>query len=485
MASMLSSQSSSVETACNQIYRLLVIDDDPLAIELAKNVLTYENLEIQSATSAKIGLEMVVRHRPHLVLLDLVMPEVHGMEMLERILEIDPGTDVILTTGHYSTESAVEAIRKGAYDYLTKPIPIDRFRQKVETWLSAAYRKQSTLKLDAELLRVCQFEGIVGHSPLMFEVFSKLQRIAPHFQTALVLGETGTGKELVARTLHRLSPRASGPLVVANCGAISESLFESELFGHVRGAFTGAVQDKKGLVESANGGTLFLDEVGELPLATQTKLLRVLQNREIQRVGSSTVHHVDVRMVAATHRNLRAMVADKNFREDLYYRLSVVEIKLPRLAERKEDLPLLERHFLQAFASRYGKPGLSLTRRAQALLARYAWPGNVRELENVLSYAAMMVQRDVIDTADFPDSMQRELSSEDGDDEMLMSLEELERRHTLRVLDHVGGNRAQAAEILGISRATLYRILGRKREEGNGSTGIQSETSLQKMRRPS
>jgi DNA-binding NtrC family response regulator len=462
MTSMLPSHS--VDQDSTQIYRVLVIDDDALAIELVKEALTFDNLEIYDTTDAQTGLEMITRHRPHLVLLDLVMPEVHGMELLERILEIHPGVDVILTTGHYSMDSAVEAIQKGAYDYMTKPISIDRLRQKIEGWLSAAQRQQSTLKLDAELLRVCQFEGIVGHSPLMFEVFSKLQRIAPHFQTVMVRGETGTGKELVARTLHRLSLRASGPFVVCDCSAIVETLFESAVFGHVRGAFTGAVHDKQGMVEAANGGTLFLDEVGELPLSVQAKLLRVLQNREVQRVGSPTVRHVDVRVVAATHRDLRAMVADKTFREDLYYRLSVVEIKVPRLAERKEDLPLLERHFLQIFGTRYGKMGLSLTRRAQSLLARYSWPGNVRELENALSYAAMMAEGSVIDVREFPDAMQSKLSSVINEDEPLITLEAVEIQHTLQVLDRLGGNRKRAAEILGISRATLYRILGKRNE---------------------
>jgi DNA-binding NtrC family response regulator len=448
----------------SQIYRVLVIDDDALAIELVEEALRLDNLEIYGATDAQSGLQMITRHRPHLVLLDLVMPEVSGMELLERILEIDPGVDVILTTGHYSMDSAVEAIQKGAYDYMTKPISIDRLRQKMEGWLSDARRQQSTLKLDAELLRVCQFEGIVGYSPLMFDVFSKLQRIAPHFQTVMVRGETGTGKELVARTLHRLSLRASGPFVVCDCGAIVETLFESEVFGHVRGAFTGAVQDKQGLIEAASGGTLFLDEVGELPLSVQAKLLRVLQNREVQRVGSPVVRHVDIRVVAATHRDLRAMVADKTFREDLYYRLSVVEIKVPRLAERKEDLPLLERHFLEMFGTRYGKPGLTLTRRAQSLLTRYSWPGNVRELENALSYAAMMTERNVIDIRDFPDAIQSKLSSATNVDELLIPLEEMELKHTLQVLDRMGGNRKRTAEILGISRATLYRILGKRNE---------------------
>jgi DNA-binding NtrC family response regulator len=465
--------SNSADQDLQQIYRVLVIDDDAFAVELVKEALTFDNLEIQGTTDAKAGLEMVVQFRPHLVLLDLVMPEVHGMELLERILEIDPGVDVILTTGHYSVDSAVEAIQKGAYDYLTKPISVDQLRQKMEEWLNAARRQQSTVKLDAELLRVCQFEGMVGHSPLMFEVFSKLQRIAPHFQTVMVRGQTGTGKELVARTLHRLSSHASGPFVVCDCAALVETLFESEVFGHVRGAFTGAVHDKQGMVEAANGGTLFLDEVGELPLPIQAKLLRVLQNREVQRVGSQAVRQVEVRVVAATHRDLRAMVADKTFREDLYYRLSVVEIKVPRLAERKEDLPLLERHFLEVFGARYGKLGLSLTRRAQTLMARYSWPGNVRELENALSYAAMMAERNVIDVREFPDAMQSKLSSLSNEDELLITLSEMELKHTLQVLDRVGGNRKRAAEVLGVSRATLYRILG-KRNEASGRNWLSA-----------
>jgi transcriptional regulator with PAS, ATPase and Fis domain len=304
-----------------------------------------------------------------------------------------------------------------------------------------------------------QFEGMVGRSPLMLDVYSRIRRVAPHFGTVLVTGATGTGKELVAKALHRLSPAAHGPFVVCNSTAIVETLFESELFGYVKGAFTGATQDRAGLFEFAHGGTLFMDEIGELPHSAQAKLLRVLQNQEVQRVGSPSSRKVDVRVVAATNRDLRVMVAQKLFRDDLYYRLSMVEIHLPRLILRKEDLPLLERHFIEAFAAKYRKPVRGITRRAQTLLARYAWPGNVRELENILGYACMMADREVIDIRDFPERLCAHASETAAPDETMLPLDELDRRHARKVLEQVGGNRVRASEILGISRATLYRLL--------------------------
>jgi transcriptional regulator with PAS, ATPase and Fis domain len=283
--------------------------------------------------------------------------------------------------------------------------------------------------------------------------------------TALVTGETGTGKELVARAIHRLSPVAAGPFVVCNSAAIVESLFESELFGHLKGAFTGASQDRAGMIEHASGGVLFLDEIGEIPLSVQAKLLRVIHNREMQRLGSPHLRRVDVRIVAATNRDLKEMVQARTFREDLYYRLAMVEIHLPQLADRREDLPLLQRHFLKQLAKRLNRPGLALSRRAQVLLARYAWPGNVRELENVLGYAAMMAQQDVIDLEDLGASLRQALtvlqprSGESGGD--MLPLKEVARQHVRKVLDKVGGNRVKAAAMLGISRATLYRLLPR------------------------
>jgi len=443
----------------SKVYDLVVIDDDPLAIQLVTDVLEGQVFRIHGATSPDRGLDLVAQVRPAIVLLDLVLPGVTGMELLDRILEMNPAIDVILVTGNYSTESAVEAIQKGAYDYLTKPLPVERFCQKLAKWLAETQTRERTQALESELLGAFQLEGIVGRSPAMLEVFSKIRRVAPHFQTALVTGESGTGKESAAKALHQLSPTPAGPFVVCNCAAIPENLFESELFGHVRGAFTGATQEKPGFVEAACGGTLFLDEITEVPLTVQAKLLRLLQNREIQRVGSSRIKQIDLRIIAATNRDLRGLVAEGKLREDLYYRLSMIEVKLPRLADRREDLPLLQRHFLDRFAARYHKPTLSLSRRAQAVISRYAWPGNIRELENVLGYSCMMAESETIDVRELPDYMQASDAPGPSADEMLLSMKNMELRHLHRVLEHVGGNRNKAAEILEISRTTLYRLL--------------------------
>ena len=389
------------------------------------------------------------------------MPKINGMELLERIVAADPGTDVILITAHYSAESAVEAIQKGACDYLTKPLNIEKLRDRITSLLAEGARRQKTLRLDLELLDVYQFEGMVGRSPLMLEVFAKIRRIAPHYRTVLVAGPTGSSKELVAHALHRLSPSARGNFVVCNCSALVENLVESELFGYVRGAFTGATQDKAGMFEHADGGVIFLDEIGELSLQAQTKLLRVLQDHQVQRVGSLTPRNVDLRVIAATHRNLKNMVQEELFREDLYYRLAVVEIALPALANRREDLPLLEKHFLGHFSSEYSKPIAGLTRRAQTRLSAYHWPGNIRELENVIGNACMMTDGNSIDIADLPERFRTQSNENLTADETFLPLEEIERRHVLRVLKAVGDNKVRAAEVLKIGRATIYQILSR------------------------
>jgi DNA-binding NtrC family response regulator len=442
-------------------FTLLVIDDDPQNLDLVRNALNHSGLRILTAEGPESGFTLFLQTRPKLVLLDLVMPNVGGIELLERMLAIDPGLDVILITGHYSPESAVEAIQKGACDYLTKPLDLEKLRSRVLALQVDAEQKRKTMRLDQELLDVYQFEGIVGRSPLMLEVFARIRRIAPHFRTVLVTGATGTGKELVASALHRLSPAGRGRLVVCNCSALVDSLMESELFGHVRGAFTGAVQDKAGLFEHADGGTIFLDEVGELSPAAQAKLLRVLQNRQVQRVGSVTPREINIRVVAATHRNLKEMVRNGQFREDLYYRLAVIEMFLPTLASRREDLPLLVRHFIQRFAADYSKHIAGLSRRAQMRMAAYPWPGNVRELENVISNACTMVERSVIDMDDLPERFRSPLGGDPSSDDALLSLEEVQRRHVLRVLEGVGGNKARAAEVLGIGRGTIYQLLSR------------------------
>lgn len=452
--------------------KLLAIDDAPEHLALVSEALQQEGLEIQTATDAEVGWELFQTLHPRIVLLDLIMPKVNGMELLERIVAADPAVDVILMTGHYSTESAVEAIQKGACDYLNKPLDLQRLRSRIAGLISEAAQRRKIMQLDHELVDMYQFEGIVSRSPLMLDVFAKIRRIAPHFQTVLITGATGTGKELVARALHRLSRSSSGQFAVCNCAALVDTLLESELFGHVRGAFTGAIQDKPGVFEHANGGTVFLDEIGELSPSGQAKLLRVLQDHRVQRVGSPVARQVDVRVVAATHRDLRAMIAQKHFREDLYYRLAVVEINLPRLAERREDLPLLQRYFLQKFSTQYHKPITGITRRAQARMASYSWPGNVREFENVIGNACMMAEANTVDIDDLPQSMRSLTSETKTPDETLLSLEELQKRHVLRVLEKVRGNKARAAEILGIARATVYQMLAKWKLE-------QTEETLQ------
>jgi len=306
---------------------------------------------------------------------------------------------------------------------------------------------------------------MVGRSAQMLEVFALVRRVAPHFRVALVRGATGTGKELAAQAMHALSPVASGPFVVANCSAITETLFESEMFGHIKGSFTGASADKKGLFEAAHGGTLFLDELGDLPFGMQSKLLRAIQQQEIKPVGATASKRVSVRVVAATNRDLEKMMATGEFREDLYYRLSMVEIHLPALSQRMDDFPFLVRHFIEHFAGEYKKPLTGLTPRAQALLARHPWPGNIRELENVIGSACMMADGELIDVRDLPAPFQRLAPAPSAPmagalPPDLISLDELSKRHAKAVLDHCAGNKSKAAEILGVTRSTLYRLLG-------------------------
>jgi DNA-binding NtrC family response regulator len=449
----------------SSVPQLLAIDDNLENLELITATLANERLEILTASDPETGFEIFLRLRPRIVLLDLVMPKISGMELLERIVGIDPGVDVILITAHYSTDSAVEAIQKGACDYLTKPLDVGKLRSRIASLARDADTRRMTLRLDQELIDACQFEGMVGRSPLMLEVFAKIRRVAPHFRTVLVTGATGTGKEMAALALHRLSPAARGQFVVCNCAALVESLVESELFGYVRGAFTGAVQDKIGLFEHADGGTIFLDEIGELSPTAQAKLLRVLQDRQVQRVGSVVPRNIDFRVIAATHRNLKTMVREGQFREDLYYRLGVVEITLPSLANRKEDLPLLERYFLEKFAAEYKKPIAGLVRRVQTRLSAYPWPGNIRELESVIGNACMMADGNLIDIDDLPERLRGPLTAEALMNDSFLSLDEVQRRHVMHVLEGVGGNKMRAAEILGIGRATIYQLLSRMKLE--------------------
>ncbi|MGZ4860372.1 MAG: sigma-54-dependent transcriptional regulator [Candidatus Angelobacter sp.] len=442
---------------------LVIIDDNPRSLEYVSAALSAESVKIFTAADPEEGLDLVYTHRPQVVMTDLVMPHMTGLDVLERIAEFDPAIDVILMTAHYTTDTAVEAIRKGAADYLNKPISLATLRDRVGRIIDAALVRQQVRHAEDRVMETAQFEGIVGRSPEMWEMFSRIRRIAPHYRAALVTGQTGTGKELVAQALHRVS-LVKGRFVVLNCSAVVETLFESELFGHVRGAFTGADRDKMGLFEHANGGTLFLDEIGDMPLSTQAKLLRVLQNQEVLRVGSLTPQKVDVRVVAATNKDLRQQIDGHQFREDLYFRLSMVEVHTPSLAERMGDLPLLTRHFVKKFSQQYNKNINGLTQRAQILLGRYPWPGNVRELENVIGHGCMMTMTDMIDVADLPPLKPHGMraaavaplpQSEGTPEPANASLEEHEKKLVMDALNQAGGNQSKAARHLRIGRDAL------------------------------
>ncbi len=438
---------------------LVAIDDESQNLRMIQHILGSERLLVEIFSDPEEGLSFILKNDVAIALVDMMMPKLGGMDILSRVVQEKPDVAVILITGFYSTESAVEAIQRGAADYLEKPLDLVKLQDRVRGLIDAEEQRQKQRDLERELLRASRFEGMVGRSSAMMEVFARIRRVAPHYRTVLVTGATGTGKELVARALHKLSVAAAKPFAVCNCSAIVETLFESELFGHMKGSFTGAIQDKIGLFEYANGGTVFLDEIGELPLVTQAKLLRVLQNQEIQRIGSPAVRKVDVRVVAATNRNLRDFIAEKRFREDLFYRLCSVEIHIPHLAERREDIPLLVQHFLETFSQQVGKKISGLSAKAQLLVEQYPWPGNIRELENAISSACIMTENDRISPEDLPDAIRQYKPGDDGSDETFFSLEEIQRRHVLRVLERVGGNKARATEILGIGRTTLYRML--------------------------
>jgi DNA-binding NtrC family response regulator len=437
---------------------IVILDDNAGSLDLLSTALAQEGVIIHTASRPSEALELVRQHHPQLVLTDLVMPEMTGLDVLNRIMETAPATDVVLMTAHYTTETAVQAIRNGAADYLEKPIRLPVLRERVGRLIEEARLRQQ-VGSDAE------FEGLIGASPKMAEMFARIRRIAPHYRSALIQGATGTGKDLVACALHARSG-VKGQYVVLNCSAVVETLFESELFGHVRGAFTGADRDKPGLFEAASEGTLFLDEIGDMPIATQAKLLRALQSQEIQRVGSLQTRKVNVRVIAATHRNLRQAVADRLFREDLYYRLAMVEIPVPSLAERKEDLPLLIRHFVERFAQQYGKTIRGVSPRARLVIERHNWPGNVRELENAISHASMMAESDEIDVGDLPASLLGEPSANSTDGTSRppgqpsavqedASLAEHERQLVVSALDKAQGNQSHAARALGIGRDAL------------------------------
>jgi DNA-binding NtrC family response regulator len=438
----------------SEAVQIVVIDDNPGSLELLATALARPEVAVHTASTPADGLALVRKLHPQLVVTDLVMPKMSGLEVLQEVMEFDPMIDVLLMTAHYTTDTAVAAIRKGAADYLQKPVKIAVLRERVAALLASAEQRRKA-SADAREASASAFEGMIATSGTMWAMFSMIQRIAPHYRSVLVQGSTGTGKDLIASALHRRS-RVSGKFVVLNCSAVVETLFESEIFGHVKGAFTGADRDKTGLLELANGGTIFLDEIGDMPLSTQAKLLRALQNHEILPVGSLAVRKVDVRVIAATHRDLRAAIAEGKFREDLYYRLAMVELRVPALEERHDDIPLLARHFLQRFSREFDKHISGITPRAGIVLRRHHWPGNVRELEHVIGRACMLTENAILDVEDLPEELlQKSAGLSEGSNGVVSPLADQERRLVEEALRESAGNQSEAARKLGIGRDAL------------------------------
>jgi len=443
-----------------------ILDDDPEQLSLLSKMISEMGYESLLTDDPEEAVRLVQSGTCRVILADVHLPGIHAYEFLDRLLRVDPGVNVIIITKEYTLESALEAIRRGATDFLPKPLDRLRLKRALDDVASLYDQRRRVRALEEQLLRDLEFHGIVGKSPVMLEVFDFARKVARHYTNVLLVGPTGTGKELVARAIHQLSPVSQHRLAICNCSAMVDTLLDSQLFGHVRGAFTGATEMRPGLFEYADGGTVFLDEVGETSLAMQAKLLRVIQNREVQRVGSPEVRHVNVRLIAATNRDLRGEVLAGRFREDLFYRLSSIQIRVPSLTERLEDIPLLVQFFVKKYNQAYSKSICGLTRRAQTVLLQHPWPGNVRELENVISSAAITTSGDFIDLADLPENLQRRgQRTAEGAEWRPLSLDEVRKVHIQRVLAMCMGNRLRAAQVLGIGRTSLYRYLKRDQAE--------------------
>ena len=442
---------------------VLVVDDDDAHRTMLRTLVGGWGYDIVEADDGSTAIEKVQERPFDLILMDVRMLKVSGLEALERIKAFNPAIPITIMTAYSSVETAIEALKKGAYDYLTKPLDFDKLRLTIERAMEHTRLKEENRLLKENLGKHFDMQNIIGRSTAMISLLETVAHVAPSEATVMITGESGTGKELIAGVIHHNSPRKDGPFVKINCAAITETLLESELFGHEKGAFTGADRRKEGRFYQANQGSIFLDEVSEMPLTMQVKLLRVLQERELTRVGGEKVIPVDVRVIAATNKDLVDLKNRELFREDLYYRLNVVSLEIPPLTERRDDIPLLARHFLEIFVDKNKKKIKGFTPKAMDLLVRYDWPGNVRELMNAVERAVVLARTDYLDDQDFsilqPLLQQPALAPSDFDNIDNIPLEEVEKAAILRMLESVAGNKSEAARRLGITRKTLHKKL--------------------------
>lgn len=441
---------------------ILVVDDDMAHRTMLKSLLSSWGYKVSEADDGQTAIDMVKERAFDLILMDVRMIKVSGLEALAAIKVYNPAIPIIIMTAYSSVETAVQAMKKGAYDYLTKPLDFDELRLNLQKAIDHHQLKEENSQLKATLDSHFERSRFIGNSSAITKLLETVSQVAPSEASVLIHGESGTGKELVASALHNNSSRRQGPFITLNCAAITETLFESELFGHEKGSFTGAHQRTDGRFHQANGGTLFLDEVSEMPLTMQVKLLRVLQERKLTRVGGSQEIPIDVRIISATNRDLEKEIESGRFREDLYYRLNVVALDLPPLRERKEDIPLFADHFLRQFGNQNHKDIKGLTPQAMDLLLKYEWPGNVRELMNGLERATVLARSEYIDVMDLPPSIQKSLDREEHVPPSMTTdqpLEEVEKTAILHTLDSCGGNKSETARKLGITRKTLHKKL--------------------------
>jgi len=458
--------------------RILVVDDDDSLRRVTQVQLQQEGYEVDTAATGEQALAAFSGRLYDLVITDLRLPGLSGLELLKRLKELYPEVVVILITAYGTIENAVEAMKFGAYDYLTKPVDPDALRLVARRALEHLQLEQEVRVLRQSLDQKYGFENIVGHSPALLYVLETAARAARTDATVLIRGETGTGKELLAKGIHFNSRRKDRPFVTINCAAIPKELLESELFGHVKGAFTGAFSHKKGKIELAEGGTVFFDEIGDLPLELQVKLLRLIQEREIEKIGEGRPVKVDVRIIAATHRNLQAMIEDGAFREDLYYRLNVIPLEIPPLRERKEDIPELVEHFFRRACNKHNRPELRFPENLLSYFTNYRWPGNVRELENTIERLVVLARGPEITVEDLPSQLRYQDSERDSLHLELppqgISLEAVERELILRALEKFNWNQTRAARYLDISRKTLIYRMEKYGLSRRGATGTRS-----------